>query len=68
MKKRNIFLVWFCYCVLLGAAFEITNYLIEHDLLRHWYVVLIEIMFLGLGYLSAKIEYRLNNTKKRRKK
>lgn len=67
MKKWHMFLIWFIYFVMLGIAFDITDYLIEKNLLSTWYVFLIEFMFLILGWVGARLEIKLSKNKKRTK-
>ena len=68
MKKHHKFLIWFLYLVALTVAFELTDYFIEHNLLSNFYVFVIEFMFLGLGYVTALLKFKLNNIKTGRKK
>ena len=67
MKKWRVFLIWFIYFVMLGIAFDITDMLIERNLLSTWYVFLIEFMFLVLGWGGARLEIKLSKNKKRTK-
>ncbi len=67
MKKWRVFLIWFIYFVMLGIAFDITDMLIERNLLSTWYVLLIEFMFLVLGWGGARLEIKLSKNKKRTK-
>lgn len=67
MKKWHVFLIWFIYFVMLGIAFDITDMLIERNLLSTWYVLLIEFMFLVLGWGGARLEIKLSKNKKRTK-
>ena len=67
MKKWCVFLIWFIYFVMLGIAFDITDMLIERNLLSTWYVLLIEFMFLVLGWGGARLEIKLSKNKKRTK-
>lgn len=67
MKKWHMFLIWFIYFVMLGIAFDITDCLIEKNLLSTWYVFLIEFMFLILGWVGARLEIKLSKNKKRTK-
>lgn len=68
MKKQYKFLIWFCYFIILGIAFELTNQFVKHNLLSNLHVWFIEFMFLGLGYIAAHLEFKLKNSKIRRKK
>lgn len=45
------------------VAFDITDYLVEHNLLNSVYVSLIEFMFLFLGWAGAKIQFKLHQEK-----
>ena len=67
MKKWHVFLIWFIYFVMLEIAFDITDMLIERNLLSTWYVLLIEFMFLVLGWGGARLEIKLSKNKKRTK-
>lgn len=67
MKKWRVFLIWFIYFVMLGIASDITDMLIERNLLSTWYVLLIEFMFLVLGWGGARLEIKLSKNKKRTK-
>ena len=66
-EKWYVFLIWFIYFVMLGIAFDITDMLIERNLLSTWYVLLIEFMFLVLGWGGARLEIKLSKNKKRTK-
>ncbi len=65
---KNKFLIWFGWGFLFAVAAEITNYFIEHNMLGTFNVLLIELIFLGLGYLCAIIEYKFKENKKGKKK
>lgn len=66
-EKWRVFLIWFIYFVMLGIAFDITDMLIERNLLSTWYVLLIEFIFLVLGWGGARLEIKLSKNKKRTK-
>ncbi len=68
MKKWQKNLIWFGWCFFLVIAFDITDYFIEHNMLGTLNVLLIELMFLGLGASSVILEYKLKETKKGKKK
>lgn len=63
-EKWRVFLIWFIYFVMLGIAFDITDMLIERNLLSTWYVLLIEFIFLVLGWGGARLEIKLSKNKK----
>lgn len=67
MKKWHVFLIWFVYFVMLGIAFDVTDSLIERNLLSTWYVFFIEFMFLVLGWFGARLEIKLAKNKKGKK-
>lgn len=67
-KMKNKFLIGFGWGLLFAVAAEITNYFVEHNMLDGFYVLLIELMFLGLGALSVILENKLKETKKGIKK
>ena len=67
MKKWQVFLIWFFYLIMLGIAFDITDYLIEKNLLDTWHVFLIELMFLVLGWFGAHLEIKLSKNKTKKK-
>lgn len=60
MKK---FLIWFGYFLLLVVAFELHDFFIKNNLLNDMYVLIIEIVFLFLGWLGAKLEIKLSSKK-----
>ena len=64
MKKSHRFLIWFIYFVMLAVAFDITDSMISRNLLNTWYVFLIEMMFLFLGWFGARLEMKLSKNKK----
>ena len=63
-EKWRVFLIWFIYFVMLGIAFDITDMLIERNLLSTWYVLLIEFIFLVLGWGGVRLEIKLSKNKK----
>lgn len=67
MKKGYVFIIWFIYAILIGVAFDITDYLIENNLLSEWYVCFIGSMFLVLGWFGARLEIKLAKNKNNKK-
>ena len=65
MKKWQKILIWVMYGVAIAAATDLFNYFIEKNTFN---VLLIELIFLGLGYLCAILESRFKETKKGKKK
>ncbi|MBO7066545.1 MAG: hypothetical protein J6W40_02905 [Alphaproteobacteria bacterium] len=63
MKKSHRFLIWFIYFIMMAVAFDVTDFLIERNLLSTWYVFLIEMMFLFLGWFGARLEIKLAKNK-----
>ena len=68
MKKWQKNLIWFVWCFFLVVAFDITDYFIAHNMLGTFNVLLVEMMFLGLGASSVILEYKFRDVKKGRKK
>ena len=68
MKKWQKILIGFVYGVAIAAATDLFNYFIEKNMLNTFNVLLIELVFLGLGYLCAILESRFKETKKGKKK
>ena len=65
---KNKFLIWFIYGVAIVIATDLFNFFIEKDMLNGIYALLIELIFLGLGYLCAILEYKFKENKKGKKK
>ena len=66
MKKWQIFLTWFLYLCAVSSAYDLTRYLIEHDLFSRGYTVIIGLMFMFLGWLGARLEIKFAGAKKRK--
>ena len=64
MKKWQIFLTWFLYLVAVLSAYDLTRYLVEHNLFSRGYTVIIGLMFLFLGWLGARLEIKFAKAKK----
>ncbi len=68
MKKWQKFLIWFMYGVAIVAATDLFKIFIEKDMLKNsFYILLIELIFFGLGYLCVVLESRFKEINKRRK-
>ena len=68
MKKWQKIFIGFLYGVAIAVATELFSYFIEKNMLSNFYILLIEFMFLGLGYMCAVLESKFKETKKGKKK
>lgn len=66
MKKQQKFLIWFGYFLLLVIAFAMHDYFVKHNLLSDVYVLIIELMFLFIGWLGARLEIKYGKHKKKK--
>ena len=64
MKMWQKILIGVTYGVAIAVATDLFNYFIEKNMLNTFNVLLIELIFLGLGYLCAVLENKLKGKKK----